>query len=83
MDIGRRIKEERESLGMSKAELARRLKVARNTVWRYEAGLAVPSISTLEKIARELRTTPSELLREPAVPAAAEEESAAPLVVAP
>jgi len=63
MDIGRRIRDVREDLGMPAAELARRVGVAPNTVWRYEAGEREPSMAMLEKIARALRTEPAELLR--------------------
>ena len=66
MDIGRRIREVREDLGMPAAELARRVGVAPNTVWRYESGEREPSMTMLEKIARELRTEPAELMRDPA-----------------
>jgi transcriptional regulator with XRE-family HTH domain len=66
MDVGRRIREVREDLGMPAAVLARRIGVAPNTVWRYESGEREPSMAMLEKIARELRTEPAELLREPA-----------------
>lgn len=65
MDIGRRIRDVREDLGMPAAELARRVGVAPNTVWRYESGEREPSMAMLEKIARALRTEPAELLREP------------------
>src|ERR687895_766105 len=65
MDIGRRIREVREDLGMPVAVLARRIGVAPNTVWRYESGEREPSMTMLAKIARELRTEPADLLREP------------------
>jgi transcriptional regulator with XRE-family HTH domain len=65
MDIGRRIRVVREDLGMPAAELARRVGVAPNTVWRYESGEREPSMAMLEKIALALRTEPAELLREP------------------
>src|SRR5215208_6258654 len=65
MDIGRRIRDVREDLGMPAAELARRVGVAPNTVWRYESGEREPSMAMLGKIARALRTQPAELLREP------------------
>src|SRR5215208_5807141 len=65
MDIGRRIRDVREALGMPAAELARRVGVAPNTVWRYEFGEREPSMAMLEKIAHALRTEPAELLREP------------------
>lgn len=65
MDVGRRIREVREDLGMPVAVLARRIGVAPNTVWRYESGEREPSMTMLAKIARELRTEPADLLREP------------------
>lgn len=51
---------------MPAAELARRTGVARNTIVMIEAGSRTPSMALLERIARELRTEPSELLKEPA-----------------
>jgi transcriptional regulator with XRE-family HTH domain len=68
MNIGQRIREIREDLGMQAAVLARRVEVAPNTIYRIEAGYRTPSVALLEKIARELRTEPAELMREPAVP---------------
>src|SRR5215208_179644 len=68
MNIGQRIREIREDLGMQAAVLARRVEVAPNTIYRIEAGDRTPSVALLEKIARELRTEPAELMREPAVP---------------
>src|SRR5215211_6223826 len=65
MNIGQRIREVREDLGMQAAVLARRVEVAPNTIYRIEAGDRTPSVGLLEKIARELRTEPAELLREP------------------
>ena len=35
---GEQLKEIREKLGLSQTELAERLRVARNTVWRWEQG---------------------------------------------
>src|SRR5215218_4877997 len=69
MDIGRRVREVREDLGMQRTVLARRVGVAENTIYRIETGERTPSVGLLERIARELRTEPAELLRE-AVPLA-------------
>jgi transcriptional regulator with XRE-family HTH domain len=71
MDIGRRVREVREDLGMQRTVLARRVGVAENTIYRIETGERTPSVGLLEKIARELRTEPAELLREPAPKASA------------
>jgi transcriptional regulator with XRE-family HTH domain len=65
MNVGQRIRETREDLGMPQTVLARRVGVARNTIGRYESGEHEPSFAMLEKIARELRTEPAEFLREP------------------
>src|SRR5215203_5250760 len=65
MDIGRRVREVREELGMQRTVLARRVGVAENTIYRIETGERTPSVGLLEKLARELRTEPAELLREP------------------
>src|SRR5215216_3186184 len=65
MNIGQRIREVREDLGMQATVLARRAGVAPNTIYRIETGERTPSMALLEKIARELRTEPAELLREP------------------
>jgi transcriptional regulator with XRE-family HTH domain len=65
MDVGQRIREVREELGMPQTVLARRVGVARNTIGRYESGEREPSVAMLEKLARVLRTEPAEFLREP------------------
>src|ERR671916_2198688 len=81
MDVGRRIREVREDVGMPAAVLARRIGVAPNTVWRYESGEREPSMAMLEKIARELRTEPAEFLREPVPLDDAPQEEAGRLIV--
>ncbi len=65
MNVGQRIREAREELGMQRTVLARRLGVASNTLWRYESGEREPSMAMLERVARELHTDPAEFLREP------------------
>jgi transcriptional regulator with XRE-family HTH domain len=80
MNIGARVREAREDLGMSQAELARRAGVARNHIVMIEHGGRTPSVGLLEKIAHELRTEPAELLREP-VPLDEASEVAGPKVV--
>lgn len=65
MNVGQRIREAREDLGMQQTVLARRIGVAPNTIGRYESGERVPPVAMLQKIARELRTEPAEFLREP------------------
>jgi transcriptional regulator with XRE-family HTH domain len=75
MNIGQRIKEVREELGMQAAVLARRVGVAPNTIYRIEAGDRKPSVALLEKIAGELRTEPADLFREPVPLAEASQET--------
>jgi transcriptional regulator with XRE-family HTH domain len=65
MNIGQRVKEAREDLGMQATVLARRVGVAPNTIYRIETGDRTPSVALLEKIARELRTEPANLFKEP------------------
>jgi transcriptional regulator with XRE-family HTH domain len=65
MDVGQRIREGREGLGMPQSELARRVGVARNDVAMIETGRSIPSVGLVEKIARELSMGPAELLTEP------------------
>jgi transcriptional regulator with XRE-family HTH domain len=76
MDIGQRVREVREDLGMQRTVLARRVGVAENTIYRIETGKRTPSVELLEKIARELRTEPAEFLREPVPLAEAPPEEA-------
>src|SRR5215211_4894403 len=77
MNVGQRIREAREDLGMPQTVLARRVGVNRNTIGRYESGEHEPSFAMLESIARELRTEPAEFLREP-VPLAEAPREAGP-----
>jgi len=65
MNIGQRVREVREDLGMQRTVLARRVGVAENTIYRIETGTRTPSLELLESIAHELRIEPAELLREP------------------
>jgi transcriptional regulator with XRE-family HTH domain len=68
LNVGQRIREAREDLGMQGAVLARRVGVARNHLYMIEHGSRTPSLGLLEKIARELRVEPADLLKEPALP---------------
>ncbi len=68
MDIGQRIREAREDLGVPRTVLARRAGVAPNSLYLIETGRRRPSMTMLEKLARELRTDPAELMTETAFP---------------
>src|SRR5215212_1617330 len=59
MDIGRRIREVREEVGMAGAVLARRAGVSKNHLYMIEHGDRTPSVALLESIARELKVEPA------------------------
>ena len=63
MDVGRRIREVREDLGMPVAVLARRIGVAPNTVARLERNETEPHMSTLRKLASALDVKPADLVK--------------------
>ena len=80
-NIGRRINACREKIGMKRPELARRLGVEPNTLYRYEIGSIGIKDSTKEKIARALGVTLSYLMegKEPEpIPFRAEPEPVVP-----
>ena len=56
----------REKVGLSQKNLATKLGVDENTVWRWEAGRAQPSVDLGKQIAELLGVTVDELLRGPA-----------------
>jgi transcriptional regulator with XRE-family HTH domain len=58
-----RLKQRREELGLSQADLAARLKTDGNTIYRYEKeGSVDPTSEAVEKLARELTVTSDWLL---------------------
>lgn len=63
MSLGQRIEERRQELGISQAELARRVGVRQSTMNSLINGESRTSRSLL-KIARELQTTPAYLIGE-------------------
>jgi transcriptional regulator with XRE-family HTH domain len=68
MAIGDHIRDLRWGARLKQVELARRAGIAQNTLSQIELGNTVPSVPTLEKIARGLGVSADELLREPALP---------------
>jgi transcriptional regulator with XRE-family HTH domain len=78
MDIGQRVRALRKDIGMPASELARRTEVSRNAIVMIEAGQRKPSMALLERIARELRVEPADLLREPVPLDEAPEDGAGP-----
>ena len=61
--FGATIRERREQLGMTQAELARRAGLARNTVRAVEGGESNLSLDVIDRVARPLGMNPSLLLR--------------------
>lgn len=60
--LGRAIRRERQRLGLSEAELARKVGVGKRLVVRLEAGAADPDFELLLALARALGLTPSALI---------------------
>lgn len=52
VDFGKRLKQEREGLGLSQAEFAQKMGIHRNTQVRYENGLREPDTVYLENLRR-------------------------------
>lgn len=63
MTIGRRIKELREKHGMSQVDLADKISVSKQTLYKYENGIItnIPS-DKIESIAKILRASPSYIM---------------------
>jgi transcriptional regulator with XRE-family HTH domain len=68
MNVGLRIKEARQGQRVPVTALAYRCGVSPAAIYRIESGDRAPSMALLEKIARELRVEPADLLKEPALP---------------
>lgn len=64
MPIGDRIKQRREELGLSKAELARRLGIKPPNISEYEGGTQRPDMDRLGSMAKVLETTVEWLISE-------------------
>jgi transcriptional regulator with XRE-family HTH domain len=60
--MGRRLKKLREARDLSRAELAERAGISREYVRKLEAGRQDPTVGTLQKIARALRVSVTDLL---------------------
>lgn len=66
--MGYRIREIRETRGMSQSELAEKTGLTRATIWRLETGEEeTTTTKTLLKIAEALGVTVAELFLDPAV----------------
>lgn len=64
MSLGERIKKSREALGLTQKELAKRIGVAQNTIWKWEADQSYPGINVLAALAKTLKVSTSFLLGE-------------------
>ncbi len=53
-ELGRQVRELRESHGLSQRQLAERMHTTQSVIARLEAGGSKPSISTLERVASAL-----------------------------
>lgn len=60
--FGVRLRELRNSQGMTQAELAREARVTASYVWRLEGGGAAPGIDLVDRLAVALGTTAADLL---------------------
>ena len=57
-----RLRELRLSRGLTQAELARQAHVTVSYIWRLETGGAAPGIDLVDRLARALGTSPTDLL---------------------
>ncbi len=53
--LGKKIKLARVELDMTQADLAKATEIMQKSISRYENGLSLPSLETLEKIAKKLK----------------------------
>ena len=63
MHLGRRIKERRESIGMTQADLAARARVTQSAVSYWEAEARTPQFGTLARVARALKCSIADLVQ--------------------
>ena len=66
--LGQRIAERRKELSWTQDQLAERLSVDTETISRFERGVTVPSLLTIEKLASLLKTSVADLLSEVSFP---------------
>jgi transcriptional regulator with XRE-family HTH domain len=62
MNIGKRLRELRETMGLSQGDIERRSGLLRSYISRVEGGYTAPSLATLEKFAKALEVEPYQLL---------------------
>lgn len=66
--FGVRLREIRQSRGMTQAELADKAQVTTSHIWKLESGGAAPGIDLVERFAKALGTTIADLLPEGPTP---------------
>ena len=71
-DIGTRLREERDRVGISQRELARRIGLSASMISQIESGQSKPSVSTLYAIVTELGVSVDDIFRGHEVDAASE-----------
>ena len=62
--LGRSISEKRKLIGLTQANVAEKMELDTETISRFERGVSLPSLLTLQKLSTVLNTTTSELLAE-------------------
>ena len=62
--LGRRIAERRKAIGWTQDQLSELIGVDAETISRFERGVTVPSLLTLDTLARVLKASVAELLSE-------------------
>jgi len=65
--LGQRIADRRKSIAWTQDQLAERLGVDAETISRFERGVTVPSLVTLDRLARVLNSSSADLLSEASI----------------
>ena len=73
MEIGDRVKELREKAGLTQEELADRMGVQRNTVWRWENKKATLRTENIQRLSSVLNVDATELVSSPEVKSISQE----------
>lgn len=61
-DVGRRVREARERLGMSRLQLAKLIGTSHSYIGKLEDGKLTPTVDRLIQVARALKVDPCELI---------------------
>jgi len=61
LNVGKVIKDRRTELGMNQIELAEKAGISQSHICRLETGVHVPTSVTIEKVAKALGTSPSQI----------------------